>query len=71
MIRHPMYACALLPLLFTPLALGSWVAVPFVLPMILVIAARLLDEEKLLNENLRGYQEYCARVHYHLIPFVW
>ena len=71
MIRHPMYAGALLLLLFTPLALGSWVAVPFVLPMILVIAARLLDEEKLLNENLRGYQEYCARVHYHLIPFVW
>jgi protein-S-isoprenylcysteine O-methyltransferase Ste14 len=71
LVRHPMYAGALLLLVFTPIALGSWVAVPFAIPLILVIMARLLDEEKFLRMNLGGYEEYCHKVHYHLIPYVW
>ena len=71
LVRHPMYAGALLLLLFTPLALGSLVAVPFVLPMILIIAVRLVNEEKFLRENLKGYSAYCRQVRYHLLPFVW
>ncbi len=71
LVRHPMYAGALLLLLFTPTALGSWVAIPFVIPMILVISARLLSEEKFLSQNLKGYPEYCAQVRYHLLPLVW
>jgi protein-S-isoprenylcysteine O-methyltransferase Ste14 len=71
LVRHPMYAGALFLLTFTPLALGSLVAVPFVLPMIFVISARLLSEEKFLDENLKGYKEYCTQVRYHLVPFVW
>jgi protein-S-isoprenylcysteine O-methyltransferase Ste14 len=71
LVRHPMYAGALLLLLFTPTALGSWVAIPFVIPMILVISARLLSEEKFLKQNLRGYPEYCTQVRYHLLPYVW
>lgn len=70
-VRHPMYAGALLLLAFTPFALGSFVVLPFFIPMVLVIAARLLSEEKFLNENLKGYREYCAKVRYHLVPFVW
>jgi protein-S-isoprenylcysteine O-methyltransferase Ste14 len=70
-VRHPMYAGALLLLAFTPFALGSFVALPFFLPMVFVIAARLLSEEKFLNENLKGYKEYCAKMRYHLIPYVW
>ena len=46
-----MYAGALLLLIVTPLALGSWVALPFSLPLILVIAVRLLDEEKFLQRT--------------------
>lgn len=71
MVRHPMYAGAMLLLIFTPLALGSLVAVPFALPMLFVIAVRLLSEEKFLAQGLRGYQEYCTKVRYHLVPFVW
>lgn len=71
LVRHPMYAGALLLILFTPTALGSWVAVLFSIPLILVIAARLIDEERYLKANLRGYEEYCQKVHYHLIPFIW
>jgi protein-S-isoprenylcysteine O-methyltransferase Ste14 len=70
-VRHPMYAGALFMLLVTPLALGSWVALPFSVLMILVIAIRLLDEEKFLAKNLTGYSEYCQKVRYHLAPYAW
>ncbi|MBI1259910.1 MAG: isoprenylcysteine carboxylmethyltransferase family protein [Chloroflexi bacterium] len=70
-VRHPMYAGAGVLLLFTPLALGSWVALPFPLPLFLVIVIRLLEEEKFLLANLAGYAEYRQQVKYRLIPFVW
>lgn len=70
-VRHPMYAGALFMLIVTPLALGSWVALPFSLPLILVIAARLLDEEKLLKKDLTGYSAYCQKVRYHVVPYAW
>ena len=70
-VRHPMYSGALLMMLFVPLALGSWVGLPFTLPLILVIILRLLDEEKLLTASLPGYADYCQKVRYHLVPYVW
>jgi len=70
-VRHPMYAGATLLLLFSPLALGSWVALPFPLPLILVVAIRLLEEEKFLSANLRGYEAYRQQVRYRLVPFIW
>jgi protein-S-isoprenylcysteine O-methyltransferase Ste14 len=70
-VRHPMYSGAMLLLLFAPLAFGSWVGVPFALPVILVIAARLLREEKFLQAKLEGYAEYRRTVRYRLVPFVW
>ena len=70
-VRHPMYAGAMPLVIFTPVALGSWVAIPFSIPLILVIAARLLAEERYLSANLIGYEEYCQRVRYRLVPFIW
>lgn len=70
-VRHPMYGGALLLIIFTPLALGSWVALTCSILLILVIGVRLLDEEKFLKANLSGYEEYCQRVHYRLVPLVW
>jgi len=32
---------------------------------------RLLDEEKFLRKNLRGYADYCQKVRYRLLPHVW
>ena len=70
-VRHPMYASALLYLLGTPLALGSyWGFLPLGVMMPFLIW-RLLDEEQLLARDLRGYTEYQARVRYRLVPFVW
>jgi protein-S-isoprenylcysteine O-methyltransferase Ste14 len=70
-VRHPMYAGALVLLLGTPLALGSWRGLWLVVPMIAVLAWRLLDEERYLIKNLAGYRDYCARVPYRLAPGVW
>lgn len=70
-VRHPMYAGALLILFATPPALGSWWGLLAFPPMLASIAVRLLDEERMLCASLAGYAEYAARVRYHLLPFVW
>jgi protein-S-isoprenylcysteine O-methyltransferase Ste14 len=41
------------------------------IPMSVVLALRLLDEEKFLERNLPGYTEYRQRVRYRLVPYVW
>ena len=70
-VRHPMYASALLYLVGTPLALGSyWGLIPIAAILPLVVW-RLLDEERLLARRLPGYAEYQRRVRYRLVPFVW
>jgi len=71
MVRHPMYLGVLVMFLSTPVALGSyWAIIPFAfMPLILVF--RILNEEKVLTEQLAGYSEYCKEVRYRLIPFIW
>jgi protein-S-isoprenylcysteine O-methyltransferase Ste14 len=69
-VRHPMYAGAALVNLFAPLALGSWWGLPLALAWLTVILLRLLDEEELLCQKLPGYEEYCQKVQYRLIPYV-
>jgi protein-S-isoprenylcysteine O-methyltransferase Ste14 len=70
-VRHPMYAGALVMLFGTPLALGSWWGLVAMVPMTLVLILRLLDEERFLAENLPGYKEYCQSVPYRLVRYVW
>jgi protein-S-isoprenylcysteine O-methyltransferase Ste14 len=70
-VRHPMYAGAFIMLFGVPLSLGSWWGLLPVLPMIVVIVVRLLEEEKFLVKNLAGYEEYCNKVKYRIIPFIW
>jgi len=70
-VRHPMYAGALLMLAATPIALGSWWASLGVLLMIGAIVARLLDEERYLSTRLGGYAGYRRRVRWRLIPHLW
>jgi len=70
-IRHPMYAGALLMLFFTPLALGSFWGLIFFFPMLAILALRIIVEEKFLSMNLPGYVSYCQKVRYRLFPFIW
>jgi len=70
-VRHPMYSGALVMLFGTPLALGSWWGLLMFIPMVFTIAWRARDEERFLLKELSGYVEYCQRVRYRLVPFVW
>jgi len=71
LVRHPKYVGDLLLLVGMPLALGSWWAFVFLIVGILGLAWRILDEEKLLKQDLPGYVEYTQKVHYRLVPGVW
>ena len=70
-VRHPMYSGAIIMLLFTPLALGSFWGLLAFPPILLAIAVRLSEEEGFLDKNLSGYKEYRQKVRYRLIPFIW
>ena len=71
LVRHPMYAGALVMLLGIPIALGSWWGILVVAAMLPALIWRLLEEEKFLARNLAGYVEYRNKVRYRLIPMVW
>ena len=71
LVRHPMYAGALVMLVGIPIALGSWWGMLIIVAMIPVLIWRLFDEEKFLARNLPGYVEYQNKVRYRLIPPVW
>lgn len=70
-VRHPMYAAAVLYLAGMPLLLGSWYGLAIAPLMIAGIAPRAVFEERLLKRDLPGYADYMRRVRYRLIPGVW
>jgi protein-S-isoprenylcysteine O-methyltransferase Ste14 len=70
-VRHPMYASALVYLIGTPLALGSYWGLLGLVLMLPFLLWRLADEERLLARELPGYVDYQRRVRYRLLPFLW
>jgi protein-S-isoprenylcysteine O-methyltransferase Ste14 len=70
-VRHPMYATALLMLLGIPIALASWWGVLVLAALLPALVWRLIDEERVLRRDLAGYADYCRKVRWRLIPFVW
>ena len=70
-VRHPMYAATLLLFLTMPLVLASPWSFAIMLLYIPVIAKRIRNEEKVLEQGLDGYKEYKERVRYKVIPLVW
>lgn len=70
-VRHPMYAFALIMIAGMPLALDSYWGLITVVPAVAVLAFRIDDEEKMLRQELAGYDEYTHKVHYRLVPGVW
>jgi protein-S-isoprenylcysteine O-methyltransferase Ste14 len=70
-VRHPMYICALIMMIGTPPALGSyWGLVP-VIAALPILVVRILDEETMLRAELPGYPDYTHRVRYRLVPGLW
>jgi protein-S-isoprenylcysteine O-methyltransferase Ste14 len=70
-VRHPMYAGAMLAVVGTPLALGSFWGLGLAFAMGLVVVWRLTEEEKFLAANLTGYAEYRTKTRYRLVPGVY
>lgn len=70
-VRHPMYSGVIPMYLCVPLALGSYFALIFFIPGIIVIIFRIFDEEEVLLRDLKGYKEYTEKVKYRLIPHIW
>jgi protein-S-isoprenylcysteine O-methyltransferase Ste14 len=71
LVRHPMYAGALVMFVGMPLALGSWWGLLPAAAIVPVLALRLLREEDFLRDQLAGYADYRRRVRYRLAPLVW
>jgi protein-S-isoprenylcysteine O-methyltransferase Ste14 len=70
-VRHPMYAGALVLLAGVPLALGSFWGLLVLAPFAAVLVWRLLDEEAVLMRQLPGYAVYRAKVRHRIAPFIW
>lgn len=70
-VRHPGYVGTILFYLATPFMFGSrWALIPAILAAIALVV-RTAMEDRTLQADLPGYQEYAERVHYRLIPFIW
>lgn len=71
LVRHRMYLCTAVMSLTIPLGPGSYVAWPAFALLIPIYVDRLLNEEKFLLKELPGYPEYCTRIRFRLVPYVW
>ncbi len=70
-VRHPAYIGMILAELGTSLMLGSWLAlIPGVVSAALVILRTAL-EDRILQSELSGYQEFAQKIRYRLIPGIW
>jgi protein-S-isoprenylcysteine O-methyltransferase Ste14 len=70
-VRHPMYLGVMLMYLVSPLALGSyWALLPAAM-IIPILVVRAVNEERLLDSELKDYPEYRKAVRYRLLPGIW
>ena len=70
-VRHPMYMATTFLFLAMPLVLASPISFFIMLLYIPVIAKRIRNEEKVLEEGLEGYTDYKKKVKYRIMPFIW
>lgn len=70
-VRHPMYMATTILFLTMPLVLASPISFFIMLCYLPVIAKRIRNEEKVLEEGLEGYSEYKKKVKYRILPLIW
>ena len=70
-VRHPGYAVALLLILLSGLALGSWLAAAFGLAFSPLLFVRIVREDRTLLRELPGYDRYAQEVRFRIVPGVW
>lgn len=70
-VRHPMYSATLLLFLSMGVVLASPISFVILLLYIPIIAKRMKNEEKVLENGLSGYSDYKNRVKYKVLPPIW
>ena len=70
-IRHPGYTGLIISMMAGTLILGSCWGLVLSSILAIVIIARTALEDRTLQKELPGYQEYARVVKYRLIPFIW
>ena len=70
-VRHPMYTSTIFLFLSMPLVLDSIFSFIVMLVYPIMIMFRIRNEERVLENELIGYEEYKEKVEYKLIPYLW
>jgi protein-S-isoprenylcysteine O-methyltransferase Ste14 len=70
-VRHPLYLGCLLMMLGGPLMVGSLYGLLLSLVLLPILVVRIVGEEKMMVDELEGYEEYEKQVKYRLVPLVW
>jgi len=70
-VRHPMYSTTIIFIVGTTLLLGSWYGLLLEPILVVGMAFRAVEEERMLWAQLPGYEDYMRKVKYRLIPHVW
>jgi protein-S-isoprenylcysteine O-methyltransferase Ste14 len=71
LVRHPMYFGVVLFSLGSGPALGSWWSALPILAILPVFVRRTLLEDRMLRDELPGYQAYAQKVRWRVIPGVF
>lgn len=71
LVRHPMYSGMSCCKMGMALWLESYAAAILSLIPIVLLAARIVYEERFLQRELAGYNAYAEKVRFRLVPFVW
>jgi protein-S-isoprenylcysteine O-methyltransferase Ste14 len=70
-VRHPGYVGFVLQSLGTPVLFGSlWALIPGIVAVALMVIRTSL-EDRFLQAELPGYQDYAQQVRYRLVPGMW
>ena len=70
-VRHPGYVGFILQSIGVPFLLGSlWALIPAITAAVLIVVRTSL-EDRTLQAELPGYQDYIRNVHYRLSPGIW
>lgn len=70
-VRHPLYLGAVIMIIGLPIALGSWISLIPAAFGALALIIRIKFEEIMLIRGMDGYEDYCNRVKYKLIPKIY
>jgi protein-S-isoprenylcysteine O-methyltransferase Ste14 len=70
-VRHPMYFAVFLFVLASGPALGSWWSELALLPVLAVFVRRTLIEDRMLHNELPGYDAYARKVRFRVVPGIF